>query len=1045
MSSRHFDKAATDTDASSPREQPVSKNVPGTDTTAPRLLSINIDDRVLKAGDQATVTIIFDEAVTGLTKNHLIVPNGTLGDPTRSADGKTWTASLTPAASTEHAGNVIRINNLSGVMDAAGHTATGRDGITSQSYTVDTKAPTLTRIQVGDSHLTVGVSTTVTVTFDEAVSGFTLENLTVPNGSLSSLKSDDGGKTWTGVLTPKENTTAASNAISVNNLSGVTDLADNVATGNPTSNDYAVNTVDNDPPVFSSATVNGWRLVLSYSDATLLDAMHTVNEGAFTVRVAGAVTDIRIDYVIVDAVAKTVTLMLTDMVTAGQTVTVSYIENPNLNESSVVQDAAGNDAASLAPQAVTNNTPTSPDTRAPRLISIDIDDRVLRAGDHATVTITFDEAVFGLTQNDLLVSAGGGLLSKLIRSADGKTWTGTLTPEAGIERSSDVIRGDFRNVTDAAGNVVRRDGYGITSQSYATDTKAPPKLTDIWLKDGNLTAGVVTTVTFAFDEAVTGFTKNHLTVSNGTLGDLRSSDGKTWTGTLTPEANITDANNVISVIDLRGVTDAFSNAARGDPTSHNYAVNTVDNDPPMLSGATVNGKRLVLSYTDTTLLDATHKADKGAFTVRVGNVPNAVTAVTVNAAAKTVMLILSNAVTAGQSVTVSYADPTTGDDGNATQDAVGHDAASLRDQPVTNNTPASPDTTAPQLIRIVIDDRALREHERAAIFITFDEAVDGLTKDHLIVSNGTLGDLASWDSSRTWSGTFIPAPGVESSGNSIRVSNLIGVMDAAGNAATGNGISSQNYTVDTKAPRLISIMVDDSKLTAGEKSTVIFTFDEAVSGFSSDCVSVTNGWLSDVHPSLLATIPINGVNGSTIWEGTLTPATDATVANNSISVTNLSGVMDRAGNTATGNPTSNNYAVSTADADPPVLSDATVNGKQLVLSYTDAGLLEGNEWWRRKAFYTVFVDGKSSTVAAVYDSTHKTVVLILSSAVTAGQSVTISSDYGAVWDAAGNGAASFTARPVSNNTPASPDTTAPQLISIDIDDRALNPSLSTFR
>ncbi|MCW8178052.1 SwmB domain-containing protein, partial [Verminephrobacter aporrectodeae] len=58
-------------------------------------------------------------------------------------------------------------------------------------------------------------------------------------------------------------------------------------------------------------------------------------------------------------------------------------------------------------------------------------------------------------------------------------------------------------------------------------------------------------------------------------------------------------------------------------------------------------------------------------------------------------LTLSTAVSHGQSVTVAYADPTTGNDANAIQDAAGNDAASFAATAVSNNTP---DTTPPQLI-----------------------------------------------------------------------------------------------------------------------------------------------------------------------------------------------------------------------------------------------------------------------------------------------------------------------------------------------------------
>ncbi|WP_265656044.1 Ig-like domain-containing protein, partial [Verminephrobacter aporrectodeae] len=72
----------------------------------------------------------------------------------------------------------------------------------------------------------------------------------------------------------------------------------------------------------------------------------------------------------------------------------------------------------------------------------------------------------------------------------------------------------------------------------------------ITLADNALTVGETTTVTFAFSEPVTGFTREDivLTDANGTLGPLTANaDGKTWTATFTPTANVNDTTNTIRV------------------------------------------------------------------------------------------------------------------------------------------------------------------------------------------------------------------------------------------------------------------------------------------------------------------------------------------------------------------------------------------------------------------------------------------------------------------------------------------------------------------
>ncbi len=130
--------------------------------------------------------------------------------------------------------------------------------------------------------------------------------------------------------------------------------------------------------------------------------------------------------------------------------------------------------------------------------------------------------------------------------------------------------------------------------------------------------------------------------------------------------------------------------ANNEKVTLSYAP-AVDTTPPVFSSAVVNGTSLVLTYTDAANLDASNPPAPGAFSVS----NHTVSGVSVNAAAKTVTLTLSSAVAYGESVTVSYTDPTASNDAKAIQDISGNDAASISLKPVTNNTPAPSDTTAP--------------------------------------------------------------------------------------------------------------------------------------------------------------------------------------------------------------------------------------------------------------------------------------------------------------------------------------------------------------
>ena len=113
---------------------------------------------------------------------------------------------------------------------------------------------------------------------------------------------------------------------------------------------------------------------------------------------------------------------------------------------------------------------------------------------------------------------------------------------------------------------------------------------------------------------------------------------------------------------------------------------TGDTQPPLLTGATVNGSTLVLTYNEA--LDGTSVPAAGDFVVTAAGSPITVTGVSITGS--TVTLTLATAVEANQTVTLAY---TPG--ANPIQDAAENDAALLSRQTVTNNTGGTTDVTPP--------------------------------------------------------------------------------------------------------------------------------------------------------------------------------------------------------------------------------------------------------------------------------------------------------------------------------------------------------------
>ncbi|WP_458218061.1 Ig-like domain-containing protein [Paracidovorax citrulli] len=221
---------------------PTSGVLVHTPLTAPRLAEpIDISNTSLGIDDSATVTFTFAEAVVGFDLGDVIVPHGTLSE-LATYDNITYTATLTPDEKAASVGNVLTVK-YEGIASGAGIIGTGTAH--SGFYTVDTIAPTAA-VTLTDADLRAGETATVTVTFNEFVSGFSAAAVTAPNGTLGEFTTEDDGLTWTATFTPSADTTATGNVISVN-LSGVRDAVGNHGAGTVSSPAYAVRTEPTNP------------------------------------------------------------------------------------------------------------------------------------------------------------------------------------------------------------------------------------------------------------------------------------------------------------------------------------------------------------------------------------------------------------------------------------------------------------------------------------------------------------------------------------------------------------------------------------------------------------------------------------------------------------------------------------------------------------------------------------------------------------------------------------------------------------------------------
>ncbi|WP_262300076.1 Ig-like domain-containing protein [Microvirga sesbaniae] len=539
------------------------------DQSVPLLAApIQIDDTALKIGETATVTFSFTEAVTGFTTADVSVPNGALSNLSSPDGGMTWTATLTPDDAVTDASNVLTLD-YAGIADLAGNVGTGTAN--SANYAVDTVRPALASgITISDSKLAIGQTATVTFTFNKAVIGFDIADVTVPNGTLSQLASSDGGTTWTAILTPSGATSDATNTLTLN-YAGISDLAGNAGFGIASSGNYEVDTVR--PTLASSITISDTPLTSGDTATvafTFTEAVTDFDAGDVSVP-NGALSNLSSSD---GGMTWTATLTPDDAVTdASNVLTLDYAG---------IADMAGNaGVGSVSSGNYAVNT-TVPGLAQPIAIS----NPTLAIGASATVTFVFNEAVVGFTVEDVAVPHG--TLSDL-RTDDNITWTATLTPAANATSTGNVLTLDYTGIANTAGNV----GVGSSdSIGYDVDTVRPTLALDIAISDTALISGETATVSFTFNEAVTGFAVANVDVPSGTLSGLGSSDGgKTWSAVFIPSANTSAATNIMTV-SLAGVTDGAGNTGAGSATSPSYAVQTKPLATTTIDGVMVDRETL---------------------------------------------------------------------------------------------------------------------------------------------------------------------------------------------------------------------------------------------------------------------------------------------------------------------------------------------------------------------------------------------------------------------------------------------------------------------
>ena len=537
------------------------------DQVVPSVSSFTMSDTALISGETSTVTLQFSEAVANFSSSaDITVQNGSLSTMT-TANNITWTGTFTPSSDVEDATNVLTLATT--YTDTAGNPPASSTA--TANYTVDTTAPSVTSFTISDSAMIIGDTPTVTIVFSEAVTGFSSnDDVTVQNGSLAAMTSEDN-ITWTGTFTPSSDVEDATNVMTLG--TSWTDAGGNAYGGSSTTTaNYAIDTVR---PTVASFTM---------SDTALISG----ETSTVTLQFSEAVASFSSDDDITVQNGSLATMTSSDNITWTGTFTPSSdVEDATnvLTLATSYTDTAGN-----APASTSTTANYTVDTTAATVAAFTVSDTALKIGDTATVTLQFSEAVSGFSSDDDVTVQNGSLST--MTTTDNITWTGTFTPSSDVEDATNVMT-LATSYTDTAGNA----GPGATTANYAIDT-VRPTVASFTMSDTALISGETSTVTLQFSEAVASFSSDDdITVQNGSLATMTSSDNITWTGTFTPSSDVEDATNVLTL--ATSYTDTAGNAPASTSTTANY---TIDSTTPTIAAFTVSDTALKIGDTATVTL-----------------------------------------------------------------------------------------------------------------------------------------------------------------------------------------------------------------------------------------------------------------------------------------------------------------------------------------------------------------------------------------------------------------------------------------------------------
>ena len=920
----------------------VTNNTP--DPT-PKFSSASIN----AAGDTLTITMSKNllTTTTGIpAKSAFTISGGTAAITTVTVEDKTVKLPLSPKADT---GETITIayTKPTGTNDGKLQSATGGHIVatwTAQSVTngADGK-PRPTSAAVNGATLTITFDRALNAASVPAKTDFTLDGTTTTVSSVAI-----SGSTVTLTLSAA---VAHGDTITVTYAKpmtgGLKRSGKEIFTDSFSA--FAVtNNTPNPTPKFSSASINaaGDTLTITMSKNLLATTAGAPAKSAFTISGGtAAITAVAVS-------GKTVALTLSPTADQGETITIAYTKPTGAGDGKLQSATGGHLVASWTAQSVTNNADGKP---RPSSATVN----------GATLAITFDRALDTTSKPSGTTFTINGTTATVSSVAISGS-TATLTLSTAVAHNATITVTYTKPTNDG----LKRSGKEIFTDSFSAFavTNNTPNPTPKFSSASINAAGDTLTITMSKNllTTTTGIpAKSAFTISGGTAAITAATvEGKTVKLTLSPKAD-TGETITIAYTKPTGADDGKLQSATGGHLVASWTAQSVTNGAdgkPRPSSALVNGATLAITFDRA--LDTSSVPAGSRFTIN----GTTATVSSVAISGSTATLTLSAAVAHGDTITVTYAKPTTGGLKRSGKEIFTDSFSAFA---VTNNTP---DPT-PKFSSASINDAG------DTLTITMSKnllatSAGAPAKSAFTISGGTAAITAVAVSGKTVALTLSPTA---DQGETITIAYTkpTGADDGKLQSATGGHLvaswTAQSVTNNADGkPRPTSATVNGATLT--------ITFDRALD--ASSVVTKTDFTLGGTT-TIVSSVAISG--------STVTLTLSAAVAHDdtiTVSYTKpTTGGLKRSGKEIFTDSFST-FAVTNNTPDPtPKFSSASINAAGDTLTITmSKNLLTTTTGIPAKSAFTL--SGGTAAVTAVAVS-GKTVALTLSPTADQGETITI--------------------------------------------------------